>query len=104
MTQHWMYLNRDGRDYLFLDLRTPGARRKDECEAFLEDYGVTLDEIMGKRGSDEIVEARWALMAYLFHERGLSKSEIGRILNKDRTTVMHGIQQHARLAGQSIKR
>lgn len=104
MIQAWLYMHQNGRDYLYLDLRTPARKREDECEDFLSEYGVSLEEVRGQRGSDEVVEARWALMDYLFHKRRMSKSEIGRLLNRDRTTVMHGVQQYARLAGQPIKR
>lgn len=62
-------------------------------------YGVSADDICAPtRGSDQVVLARQALMAALRH-RGLSYPQIGRLIGRDHTTVMHGIRVHQQRQG-----
>jgi chromosomal replication initiator protein len=56
-------------------------------------YGVQADDLKSKSRHKQIVEPRQMAM-YLLREDGhLSTPEIGRLLNRDHTTVLHGIKQ-----------
>lgn len=54
-------------------------------------YGVTAADILGRRRFAEIVLARHALYAELWHE-GYGVAEIGRTLSRDHTTIIHGLR------------
>jgi chromosomal replication initiator protein len=54
--------------------------------------GMTLDELQGRRRTPLQVVPRQALINYLW-ESGASKSDIGRFLNRDHSTVIHAISK-----------
>lgn len=57
-----------------------------------EKFGVTLDELRSGDRHKNIAHAR--LVAYwLLRQRGLSFPEIGRVLNRDHTSVMYGVRK-----------
>jgi len=53
-------------------------------------YGVSESDIVGPRRFKRIVEARWAVMASLDH-MGWTTTRIGKRLNRDHTTILHGL-------------
>ena len=53
-------------------------------------YGVTESDITGPRRHKSVVEARWAVMAAL-DQMGWTTPRIGKRLNRDHTTVLHGL-------------
>jgi chromosomal replication initiator protein len=58
-------------------------------------YGIKIDDLKGKSRHKQIVAPRHVAM-YLLREDGhLSTPEVGRLLNRDHTTVLHGIKQVA---------
>jgi chromosomal replication initiator protein len=58
-------------------------------------YGIKIDDLKGKSRHKQIVAPRHIAM-YLLREDGhLSTPEVGRLLNRDHTTVLHGIKQVA---------
>jgi chromosomal replication initiator protein len=58
-------------------------------------FGVNADELKGKARHKQIVAPRHIAM-YLLREDGhLSTPEVGRLLNRDHTTVLHGMKQVA---------
>jgi chromosomal replication initiator protein len=56
-------------------------------------YGVNSDDLKGKSRHKQIVEPRQISMYLLREDAHLSTPEIGRILNRDHTTVLHGLKQ-----------
>ena len=56
-------------------------------------YGVSADDLKGKSRQKQIVEPRQIAMYLLREEAHLSTPEIGRLLNRDHTTVLHGVKQ-----------
>lgn len=101
MNTDWSFVHKDGRDYCYLDLRTPLEKRESECEAFLEPYGFTLSQVINCRRTRDISRASWALMHHLVEVCGHSKSEVGRFLKKDRTSIIYGCaREHHRLTGE----
>jgi chromosomal replication initiator protein len=56
-------------------------------------FGVKSDDLKGKARNKQIVLPRHIAM-YLLREDGhLSTPEVGRLLNRDHTTVLHGVKQ-----------
>lgn len=78
------------------------ARIKHECAV---KHGVTVDEIDGIRRAAHIVAARQEAMWRAKNETNLSFPSLGKLFDRDHTTVMWGIRQHeARMAGTKLRR
>jgi chromosomal replication initiator protein len=58
-------------------------------------YGVNADELKARSRHKQIVEPRQIAMYLLREDAHLSTPEVGRLLNRDHTTVLHGIKQVA---------
>jgi chromosomal replication initiator protein len=58
-------------------------------------YGVNADDLKSKSRHKQIVEPRQMAMYLLREDAHLSTPEIGRLLNRDHTTVLHGVKQIA---------
>ena len=56
-------------------------------------YGVKLDDLKSKARHKQIVIPRQIAMYLLHEDARLSTPEIGRLLNRDHTTVLHGLKQ-----------
>jgi chromosomal replication initiator protein len=56
-------------------------------------YGVNSDELKGKSRHKHVVTPRQIAMFLLREDAHLSTPEIGRLLNRDHTTVLHAIKQ-----------
>jgi chromosomal replication initiator protein len=56
-------------------------------------YGINPDELKGRSRHKQIVEPRHISMYLLREDAHLSTPEIGRLLNRDHTTVLHGLKQ-----------
>lgn len=72
-------------------------RRAPPAEAVLravaDFYGVTTEDLTGKRRVQRIVVPRHVAM-YIMREDGrLSLPQIGQVLNRDHTTVLHGVEK-----------
>ena len=59
--------------------------------AILKECRVTVEELTSDTRTDRIAHARQIIMAAL-HDRGFSTTEIGGLLGRDHTTVIHGIR------------
>ncbi len=69
-----------------------------EVEQIVGAAGVTVDQMRGRRKGRELVEVRRIVAAYL-RRRGCSLPEIGRVLNRDHTTVLNLLRASARVIG-----
>ena len=58
-------------------------------------FEVTLAELIGRNRSAKIVLPRQVIMYVIREEVGASLQQIGRALERDHTTVMHGIERVA---------
>lgn len=73
----------------------------DESEAIravAEEYGVTAPQIMGRSRKSRIAEARHVAMLLLRTDSGLSTVRIGKLLQRDHSTVVVGIRNVKDLA------
>jgi len=80
------------------DLVAPGATGRTVTPsaillAVARYYGVNSDDLKGKSRHKQIVAPRQLAMYLLREDAHLSTPEVGRILNRDHTTVLHGIKQ-----------
>ncbi len=69
-----------------------------EVEQIVGAAGVTVDQMRGRRKGRELVEVRRIVAAYL-RRRGCSLPEIGRVLNRDHTSVLNLLRASARRTG-----
>lgn len=58
-------------------------------------HGVKMRDLSSSCRSRPLILARWEVMARL-HAIGLPLARIGQALNRDHTTVLHGIRQNAK--------
>jgi chromosomal replication initiator protein len=58
-------------------------------------HGVTVREVLGSARSGLIVEARHAAMVEVRLEFGDSAAAIGRLFNRDHTTVLYALRKAA---------
>lgn len=57
-------------------------------------HDVTLAQLQSPIRMKHIVRARWELMYRANREIGATLPRIGHFLNRDHTTVLHGIRRH----------
>lgn len=89
------------RDFLYVTERKPlnAAMRlqitRDILQTTSFKHGVTEEEILGRRQSQDVVRARHECFYRLSKEIGYSLPKIGMIMgDRDHTTVLHGIRKH----------
>lgn len=63
-------------------------------EDVAEKHGVSFETMKGDNRRKGVTAARFEVCARLYAETGMSLPQIGRLLNKDHTTVLHGIRRH----------
>lgn len=80
--------------------RPPGTSRRERqilAEA-AERHGLTVEDLTGLSRKQKVVVARWEVMRAL-RDLGRSTPRIGQILNRDHSTVIHGLRESQRRAG-----
>lgn len=88
------------RDWLFVSqIKTPRDALRDEARAIAISYGISYQLIMSRSRVTLISVARQHLMYNLWITGEHTFSQIGRFLGRDHTTVMHGVDAHARRNG-----
>src|ERR1700730_10946094 len=75
-------------------MMTPRARYRSLVEQVAREYGTTFDAILSMERTDKIVRARQDAMFRLRREEGCSSSLIGRLMQRDHSTVLHGVRAH----------
>lgn len=71
----------------------PGVRRRvlarEIISAICETHGVSVDQVLGDSHKPHLVRIR-AIIAHVLHgERGLSKAAIGRLMDRDHTSIIN---------------
>ena len=56
-------------------------------------YGISVEDIKSKKKTDTIANARHISIYIIRHETGLSLKEIGKIFNRDHTTILASVQK-----------
>ncbi len=71
--------------------KTPRQERMLIVACVAERFGVTVDQIMSDTRKQPIAAARQAAMRAIWVKYGDSTPVIGRMFNRDHTTVMHAL-------------
>lgn len=77
-------------------LRRPPGMGKIIAQQVSEKYGVSITDIMAKGRSREVIQPRFELCYRLAKEAGYGLKEMGRFMNKDHTTCLHGRDTYMR--------
>lgn len=70
---------------------TPRQANMLQIETIAKVYGYTAADILGKRKLKALVAVRRQCVVML-REKGYSTTEIGRIMNRDHSTICHALQ------------
>jgi chromosomal replication initiation ATPase DnaA len=71
---------------------TPRQANMLEIEAIAKAHKFTLEDILGPRKFKPLVAVR-RKCAVMLREKGHTMAEIGRILRRDHTTIVHALQK-----------
>lgn len=71
---------------------TPREKNLAEIDAIAELYGYTLEDILGKSKLKALVAVRRKCIVWL-RGKNYSTTEIGRIMNRDHSTIVHSLQK-----------
>lgn len=73
------------------------AMRRDENLGIINkvasEHGVTFEDVMGNSRMQHVIYARHECFNAL-QNAGLSSSQVGRLMGRDHTTVLHGAKRH----------
>ncbi len=64
--------------------------------------GVTRDEVCGRGRTRTVALARHELWWHLRAARDFSYEEIGRLFERNHSTVLHGIRAYRRVTGEAV--
>lgn len=84
-----------------LDTRTPKQVREALMARAAANHGVEPSLISSDARTRKVCQARWEVWASL-HAMGYSTPRIGRLFNRDHSTVVHGLARHRALAQQGV--
>jgi chromosomal replication initiation ATPase DnaA len=74
---------------------TPRQANLLQIDAIAKVYGYTVEDILGKSKLKALVAVRRQCVNML-HEKGYSTTEIGRIMNRDHSTICHALKMWER--------
>lgn len=71
---------------------TPRERNLAEIDAIAELYGYTVEDILGKSKVGPLIKVR-RMCVLRMRNKGYSTLAIGRIMNRDHSTIVHSLQK-----------
>jgi chromosomal replication initiation ATPase DnaA len=71
---------------------TPRQKNLNDIAEIAEEHGYTIHDILGPSRLMHLVSVRRKCMVML-REKGYSTTEIGRIMNRNHTTVVHSLKK-----------
>jgi len=71
---------------------TPREKNLAAIDAIAQEHGYTLHDILGPSRLKHLVGVR-RLCILMFREEGYSTNEIGRIMNRCHTTIVHALNK-----------
>jgi chromosomal replication initiation ATPase DnaA len=75
---------------------TPREKNLTIIDHIASDYGYDRHDILGPRRFKVLVEIRYECIKF-FREQGFSTPEIGRIMRRDHSTIVHALQKMAKM-------
>mgnify|MGYP003685405121 CR=1 FL=1 len=88
--------------YVFHDVTHPAGSLRPIIYRFCAEHDIPVNEMVSHRRQSKLVKKRHALMAMLKETTSASLPEIARALNRDHTTVLHGIRKHYERQGAAV--
>lgn len=73
---------------------TPREKNLIIIDSIASEYGYNRDDILGPRKFKVLVEIRHHCIK-VFREKGFSTTEIGRIMKRDHSSIVHALQKMA---------
>lgn len=70
---------------------TPREQNLADIQTIAQEHKFTVDDILGKRRFKPLVKVRRKCVVML-REKGYSTTEIGRIMNRDHSTIVTSLQ------------
>ena len=67
-----------------------------EINDILTKYGYTIYEVQSRQRNTRLVNCKVEI-ARMLRDKGYSYPVIGKVLNKDHTTIMHYIKKHKKI-------
>ena len=71
---------------------TPREKNLKDIEHMAEGYGYTVADILGPKRRRHLVFVR-NLCVFMLRDKGYSTTEIGRIMNRDHSTIVHALNK-----------
>lgn len=59
---------------------------------YCERYRITFDDLRGRSRKQPLARIRQDCMAEVYHNTKLSTTNVGRLFDRDHTTIIHGIR------------
>lgn len=70
---------------------TPREKNLAAIDAIAQEHGYTVEDILGKSRLKRLVYVR-RLCVLMLREKGYSTTEIGRVLNRDHSTIVQALK------------
>jgi chromosomal replication initiation ATPase DnaA len=71
---------------------TPREKNLKDIEHLAEGYGYTVADILGPKRRRHLVSVRNRCV-FMLRDKGYSTTEIGRIMNRDHSTIVHALNK-----------
>jgi chromosomal replication initiation ATPase DnaA len=79
------------------------ARAREIIRICADKNGLTVDTILSPQRTQKVAEARQQAMWLVARETSMSLAEIGRIFDRDHTTVIYAIQRENERTGENVR-
>jgi chromosomal replication initiation ATPase DnaA len=71
---------------------TPREKNLADINEIAQEYGYTVDDVLGYSKPKELVKVR-RLCVVMLRDKGYSTTAIGRIMNRDHSTIVTSLQK-----------
>lgn len=71
---------------------TPRERNLADIQAIASRHRLTIEDVLGRERWGTFVKARHECIA-MFRTRGMTTTEIGRVMQRDHSTIVHALQK-----------
>jgi chromosomal replication initiation ATPase DnaA len=74
---------------------TPRQKNIAAIDEIAQEHDFTVEDILGPRKTSMLVAVRRKCV-FMFRDKGYSTTEIGRIMNRDHSTIVHALNKGAK--------
>lgn len=83
--------------------RSRSVKVREIIKLCAQKHGLTVEDILSEQRTNKIAHARQQAMWLAAKETSASFAEIGRIFNRDHSTVIHAVQRENARTGESVR-